>query len=425
MEELLQAIKCRNCSGAAYSDMAREGFYCPYCNTLAPWGEEGKKMAHEIIYRHVPVGVDPYDGSFKPDLKYRGAALVKNKFDRIEANARIPCTAWRVAAYDPESFAAWSGAKTVSFICPDCSAEVFGKSTQNIFECKNCGNKQAKPSSLNGGEYAKELIVGAECAYLAAYAIPFKVSREQAKRAITDIVSAYSEEFAGKDIVEDIDQVRALYLPFRLCNANMVAQVTTEKGSLLVFHGRLNWALPQSLYHDRYLTNALQPWDFAELCPFRPTLLEGEVQLVGYSRLESVEERARMLMSDMPPLIKKEFGVERARLDWVQHGIQNHEYSQMMLPIWFLDRKPIGRHDARFAVNGQTGKVCGIIDAGDKQERIIEFPGYQLPYLSLDSTHFMTCAPVLGVAGGYSYKPVEFEEAIFKKPDILSRFHLA
>ncbi len=283
---------------------------------------------------------------------------------------------------------------------------------------------------MAGEAYDKNLIIGAEHAYLAAYAIPFAVDRKQAEQAVNTLMYAFPEVFSDRSTVSDIGGMQAVFLPYWLCNVTMLAQVTTEKGSLLIHHGRLNWGSPLSVYHDRYLMNALHPWDFSDLSPFRPTLLEGEVQLVGYSRMETKEEQAQMLMRDMPQRIKEEFSVHEAQMDWVQHYVERHMHSQMMLPVWFLDRKPPGfhgknEHTARFAVNGQTGKACCILDAGRKEERIIEAPAFQARRMSLDSTHYMTPAPVISEKkpGVYRHylKPAEFDQALFKKKGLLGR----
>jgi hypothetical protein len=232
--------------------------------------------------------------------------------------------------------------------------------------------------------------------------------------------------FSGKDITSDISPLQAVFLPYRLCDLFLLAQAKTEKGNLLIYHGRVNWALPLSWYHDRYLMNALHPWDFGVLSPFRPTMLEGEVRIVGIMRKDTEAERAKLLMQDMPPLIIDAFDLKEAHLDWTQDYTRLHQYGQMMLPIWFLDRQPLSaknRNDqsAKFAVNGQTGKVCCIINAGTEKEYIIEKPAPFAPPMSDESSLFSPPVPVVAKPGTFQYRPVPFEQALFNKPGLLGR----
>ena len=277
-----------------------------------------------------------------------------------------------------------------------------------------------------GEKYAKELIIGHSFTYLPSKAIPFKLNREQAQQAISEMIYAFADIFSGKDITGDIDSIQAVYLPYHLCDLFLLAQATTEKGSFLIYHGRVNWALPLSVYHDRYLMNALHPWDFGDLSSFSPTMLEGQTQLVGYSRYETKEERGRMLMKDMISLIRNAFYVKDARVDWTSDYRRDHQQSQMMLPVWFLDRQPLGARNrnyqsAKFAVNGQTGKVCCIIDAGTEKEYIIEKTDSFAPQMSDECTLVSPPVPVVSKPGTFQYRPVSFDRALFNKPGLLKR----
>ena len=423
-EELLQAIKCQSCGAPSYADLRRQGFYCPFCGTLMPWGETGKPFSLGIRYRHLPVGISE-DGCFKLGMSV-AREPVKNVFDGDEARLRFPSVDAKLAYCDDKTFEAWQNSETISFICPDCGNQVSGRGTQNILECPSCRNKHVKASVLAGEQYAKDLVIGHDNAYLPNEAIPFKISLDAARQAIFEMINAYPEIFSGRDITGDPEAMQAVYLPYRLCDLFLLAQATTEKGSLLIYHGRVNWALPLSVFHDRFLINALHPWDFGELALFRPELLEGDVRLVGQARNETQAERARMLMRDMPAQIKDAFQVQKAHIDWTQDYPRLHQHAQMMLPIWFLDRKPLSsrnRNDvsARFAVNGQTGKTCCIIDAGTDREYIIERPAAFPPLMSEECTLASPPVPVVAKPGTFQYRPVSFEQALFNKPGLFSR----
>jgi len=131
-------------------------------------------------------------------------------------------------------------------------------------------------------------------------------------------------------------------------------------------------------------------------------------------------------MRDMPFYIKNAFDLNNARVDWTRDYTRLHNQAQMMLPVWFLDRPPLGSHNikdqtARFAVNGQTGKACCIIDAGTEKEYIIERPARFAPRMSDESTLFSPPVPVVNKPGTFQYRPVTFAESLIKKPSLLSR----
>jgi len=372
----------------------------------------------------MPVGMSE-DGCFKLGMSV-AREPVRNAYDADDARLRFASVNAKIAHIDDKTVEAWKDSETIDFMCPDCGNQVCGTSAQNIFECPSCKNKHVKSSVLNGEKYKKELIFGHTFTYLPRNAIPFRLSCEQAKGAISDMIYTFPHIFSGKDITGDMDSIQAVYLPYRLCDLFLLAQTTTEKGSLLIYHGRVNWALPLSVYHDRYLMNALHPWDFDDLSTFCPTMLEGQVQLVGYSRNETQAERARMLMKDMPLLIKNVFSVKEARIDWTCDYPRPHQQEQMMLPVWFLDRQPLGArnrndHSTRFAVNGQTGKVCCIIDAGTEKEYIIEKTAHFAPQMSDECTLFSPPIPVVGKPGTFQYRPVPVDQALFNKPGLLKR----
>ena len=125
-EELLQAIKCGNCGAPSYSDLKREGFYCPFCNTLMPWGGIGKLFSLDIRFRHMPVGISE-DGCFKMGMSIAGGP-VKNVFDAEDARVRFPSVNAKIACCDDKAIEAWKNSETITFTCPDCGNQVSGTS---------------------------------------------------------------------------------------------------------------------------------------------------------------------------------------------------------------------------------------------------------------------------------------------------------
>jgi DNA-directed RNA polymerase subunit RPC12/RpoP len=106
-------------------------------------------------------------------------------------------------------------------------------------------------------------------------------------------------------------------------------------------------------------TDALQPWDLAELEPYRPEYLAG-FRAEGYTiDLETgfVEARAhmdRVIKRD----VRFDIGGDRQRIHDIQTAISDVTFKHILLPVWLAAYKYRGK-SYRFVVNARTGRVQG------------------------------------------------------------------
>lgn len=413
-------IKCENCGGAAYSDMQKEGFLCPYCGKLMPWGAKGRPFSMGIRYRHM-----------QPKMKdgwYQLAVLgepVRNsdvsEFILNDKKMRFQSIRAKLANADEKALIAWNSVAIVTIACRQCGAEVKGSSAQSVFVCEYCGNRFAGNDALSGRTYNQELVLGRSRGSRLSEAIPFNVSRDQAKNAIMEMVRENPKKFDGQMIAERIDsELQAVYLPYRLGDIWIVAQAQTERGRVQVYQGRTNWALPMSWLYDRYLVNILHPWDFDEVASFRPTFLEEEVMIVSDVMNDDKEIRGHMLIRDLPDMVCRAFDTKKAKILWVLDYLRLHNHARIMLPVWYLDKhthnEKLDPVVARLAVNGQTGSVAALFygQGGSVEKYIVKLP-HRTREMSGESSLFSQPVPVVKKHGSISYyKPVSFKEALQK-----------
>jgi hypothetical protein len=106
-------------------------------------------------------------------------------------------------------------------------------------------------------------------------------------------------------------------------------------------------------------TDALAPWDLAQLIPYAPGYLSGfraEAYRVG---LEDGLREARAAMdAQIARDIRFDIGGDRQEIASAHTEVSDVTFKHVLLPIWVAAYRYRGR-SFRFVVNGQTGRVQG------------------------------------------------------------------
>lgn len=409
----VQAIQCKQCGAPSYADQARKGFFCPYCGDCIPWAITSAHFASAIQIRHRPVPV--VDGL----LKLTHVGLPEREPENLklsdELSDRVRNTADKLSELDTAAFKAWNAREMLAVSCKHCGAAMTGNSTQNIFECEYCKNKIMDAEAFASGVYRKEIFGYDNNMY--NMAIPFSVSKEEAKRQILQLAAKYPKEYGGLQTEKRIDaDLQALYLPYRLEDVSLKATVKTERGTFTFYHDRINWATPRTALFDIHLMNALHPWDFGATSPFAPAYLEGDVQIFSPANNESVDlAMKRMLWRDVPNMITAGFGVQSVELQTWEYNFRRHKYAYFNLPIWFLDkRREDGERDLqlRMAVNGQTGKAAALFLKAGEIEYIRKLTAEPTPEMSCECTMYSPPIPISYVKSPFLFRAVPLHEAM-------------
>lgn len=413
--EITKAIKCKNCGGAMYSDQKTASYLCPFCASKTPWDEGNYYRTLPIHFRHKPVV--SVDGYLKlghveiPQSVWSGELL-------NEQRLRLRGVDDLLAEVDQTTYAAFANIYLVTLPCPNCGAEIQGESTQSIFTCGYCGNKLGSEEALRPGAYRKELIMGVGAQNLADQGLPFQVGLEQARRSITDLVRAYPDDFAGQDMERRIkEDLTAVYIPYDLSDLSIKARVETEKGSFKLYQEIIDWARPQTPLYDGHLLDRLDPWDFGDIGNFDPAFLEGNVRIASIMNelLEDSSIMERIILRRLPDEVRSSFGVKKAKIVQWSADLRRHKYAYMMLPVYYLDKRPADDEHAlqvRIAVNGQTGKVAALFLKGDEIEYYRTLEPSQDKAFSAESTVRTGLVPVRYVKAPFLHKILPFEKAL-------------
>ena len=255
-----------------------------------------------------------------------------------------------------------------AYNCPSCGAQLLCEETTAATACPYCGNPTVVPGQFAG-------------ALKPDYVIPFKL---QKKDAISKLKAYYSGKpflpgtFLAKHTVE---KIQGVYVPFWLYDGKVTGdymykatqmtvreekeyEVTLTDHYQVERRGSLSFEkVPvdaSSKMPDDYM-DAIEPFDYSELKPFSTAYLPGFLADRYDVPVEQANERADKRFI---------YSLEAALEGTIKHyttciayednpvSIQRGKVHYALLPVWLLNVK-WNNGDYLFAINGQTGKICG------------------------------------------------------------------
>ncbi len=251
--------------------------------------------------------------------------------------------------------------------CKQCGGEIIADETTGATSCPYCGN----PVVLTGhfaGLMKPDLV------------IPFKVDKKAAKEALQN-------HYKGKRLLpkvfkdqNHIEEVKGLYVPVWLFDADADASVQYEATKVRVWSdseynytetrhyalirdgviGFENVPVDGSTKMDDTLMESIEPFDISDAVPFKTAYLPGYL-------VDKYDVDAQTSIGRANERIKR--STEDAFRDTV-HGynsvtttdsnitLQNGRARYALYPVWILNTDWNGQKFT-FGVNGQTGKVAG------------------------------------------------------------------
>lgn len=323
--------KCPNCGGELLFDPESQKFKCEYC--LSSF-EEGELQNPE---ESTSIGSEP-----------------KTKYSS------------RTQQEEQEA---------VVYHCPNCGAEIITDATTAATFCFYCHNPVILSGRLDGS-------LKPDCI------IPFSIEKEEAIKRFTEWIGKKKfvpHAFFSKDQIEKISGIYFPYWTFDL-QVNGILHASgenvqvwtsgdyryTERSYYSVLRGgRIRfWDLMKNALKkaDFKLSEGVLPFETDKMIPFSMAFLSGfqaekrdieiddlkdEVthQIYGYTT-QLLEETAQEYTS----LTDKKYDVT----------ITNSSIQYLLLPVWILTYPKKGK-TYYYAMNGQTGKVCGVLPVNWKK----------------------------------------------------------
>jgi DNA-directed RNA polymerase subunit RPC12/RpoP len=117
--------------------------------------------------------------------------------------------------------------------------------------------------------------------------------------------------------------------------------------------------VPASTALPAAMTQALMPWDLAQLADYRPAFLSG-FEAEGYTTpLAQGHQAARGQMAQVITSdARRDIGGDHQRIDAISSDFQAETFKHVLLPIWTAAYR-YNNKSYRFVVNGQSGRVTG------------------------------------------------------------------
>ena len=280
----------------------------------------------------------------------------------------------------------------VSCICPSCGAQVVTDETTAATFCYYCHNPVVIEGRLKGG-------------YHPDYVIPFSIDRKQAEEIFRNWIGG--KRFVPRDFYSprQVESMTGVYFPYWLYSCQVDGRMDAEGIRMRVWDaGNLRYT-EQKIYQvsrsgrmevENVARNALKKNNVRLSEGVLPFLPEGRKPfhmsyLTGF-QAERRDMEAGELAAEVEREVKNQAasrlresadGYSSLRIKAQTEEIENARWYYGLFPVWTLTYKsPRDGKIYYFALNGQTGKVCGELPV-DRKGLAALFLAVFLPLLIL------------------------------------------
>lgn len=278
----------------------------------------------------------------------------------------------------------------VLYTCPSCGAEIVTESTTAATFCYYCHNPVVLSGRLSGG-------------YHPDYAIPFQINRQQAQETFSKWIRKKKFVPPAFYSPKQIETMTGVYFPYWLYSCQVDGDVEAQGTKLRVWSSGNTRYTETKIFDvrrqgtvevdnvtrnalkkaDRRLVDGVQPFEMKQMQPFSMGYLSGfmaekrDMEQNAFEMEVAQEVRSFALNG----LRGQGASYDRIQVKRQQADIRDARWQYALLPVWTLTYKDKqGGKIYYFALNGQTGKVCGELPV-DKKKLLILFMSVFLPIL--------------------------------------------
>ncbi|MGN1142484.1 MAG: TFIIB-type zinc ribbon-containing protein [Oliverpabstia sp.] len=322
------SLKCPNCGGELVFDPSTQRYQCPYC--MSDFSQQQ---------------VDAMQPQDQPSQESETADFAEEKKDETSGQE-----------------------EAVVYTCPSCGAEIVTDATTAATFCYYCHNPVVLSGRVSGE-------------YLPKWIIPFSIDRNTAENTFLENVR--KKKFVPKGFFEkkQIEKLTGVYFPYWMVDWKGQGRFQAKGTKVRVWRSG-DTEYTETRYYDIYREGNLQ---FPEL--FKNALKKANRKLVegvlpyqlekakafsvGYLSGFQAEKRdmeqnefqqeitqdTRQYAQDM--LRDSVNGYSTVIPHHMDVRTQEEEWSYVMVPVWVITYKGSNGKMYYYAINGQTGKVCG------------------------------------------------------------------
>ncbi|WP_368251293.1 TFIIB-type zinc ribbon-containing protein [Enterococcus sp. 2201sp1_2201st1_B8_2201SCRN_220225] len=343
--------KCPNCGGALTFDPADQKFHCPYCLSIFTEAEVSEFEA-----------------------KQKAAQMVD------EDNSTATGTTEDAASKDTTTETETSAEGTMElYLCPSCGAEIVTDTTTAATFCYYCHNPVVLQGRLSGK-------------FLPDKVLPFAITKEEAVESFLNW--SQKKWFVPKDFFnkDQVAKLTGVYFPYWNVNAQADGGLNGTGTSLRVWivgdieytetkqyevrrAGRFRFSnlVKNALSKNtqQKMVESVQPFQLEQAVNFKDQYLAGfqaEKRDIEYQTLASdVEQELKGYGENLLKNTVGSFTTFSVQSSHLELTDTKKEY--LLLPVWLVTYQADDDRKKTFyyAMNGQTGKVAGILPISYKK----------------------------------------------------------
>ncbi len=270
---------------------------------------------------------------------------------------------------DAKPYSSEEAARTQAFSCSSCGAELITDETTVATNCAFCGSPSIIPTQFDKQTRPAKII-------------PYLISKEKA-------TAMFHDYFKGKKLIPNlfmkgntIDEIRKLYVPYWLFDAQANADITYDASQVSTFTtgqyrvtktrhflvrraGTLDFKdLPvdASSKLDNSITESIEPFSMQASIDFSPEKLSGSMANRADVDAEESKRRAdaRIQQSTESTFRSTVMGYQAVIPRSIKIQVPDGHCSAALFPVWLITTKKESK-TYTFAINGQTGELtCNI-----------------------------------------------------------------
>lgn len=265
----------------------------------------------------------------------------------------------------------------VLYTCPSCGAEIVAQETTASTYCCYCHNPVVLSGSLDG-KYRPDGL------------IPFEIDKKKAKEIFKNWIQ--KKKYVPDDFYSprQMEYLEGIYYPYWMYSCQVSGEMQAEAlRKRVTVSGEIEY-IETSCYHlekkaelpikdvarnalkqaDRSLAETVLPFDMKKLRPFQAGYFLG---FRAERRDREKEEFAQEIEQEIKQYTRESLQNSVSGYDHVD--IRNHretitgeKWNYAMLPVWMMTYPdPKSGQMYYFAMNGENGKVCGVLPVDSKK----------------------------------------------------------
>lgn len=350
--------KCPNCNGALTFNPDDQQFHCPYCGSVFTVDE-----------------LSAFEAKQKSTLDIAEKKTeVKDVSNATESNSSTDTVT------DDLDTSEEIGAKNMElYLCPNCGAEIVTDATTAATYCYYCHNPVVLQGRLSG-EFLPDKV------------LPFAISKE---KATADFLNwAQKKFFVPKDFfsASQVEKLTGVYFPYWQVDAKgngslmgngtsirvwiigdieytETKQYAISRKGKLTFKGLVKNALTKNT--PQKMVASVQPFPLEKAVTFQNQYLAGFQAEKRDIEYDTLKDEVMAELADYGEKKLQETVGSYATFTKTQHDLNLTETktSYLLLPVWLVTYRSSESTEKIFyyAMNGQTGKVSGILPISYKK----------------------------------------------------------